>query len=126
MSTLTTPRAGTQATNRSRTRSVIPSHSEPKRKGPGGLGGSTERLSTAASHEKSERSSNKGETTSRIEEQPEVVEKPPEVTDLPFFKQDQFTDVVLQVYFLKGKLFFILRNVLQQYSEYCKLAEIIA
>ncbi|XP_045188555.1 protein roadkill-like [Mercenaria mercenaria] len=91
MSTKTTPRVGTQATMRSQTRSVIPPHSELKTKT--SVGGSTERIATASTFE---RLSSIGDTTTRSEVGQEMTSKT-ETTDLPFFKQDQFTDVVLQV-----------------------------
>lgn len=90
MSTLTTPRSGTQTTNRSRTHSVLPNQ-EPKTKQ---SSRAPERGPAAANNE----TAGKEDVTSRSVEEYDVQPKQEAATsDLPFFKQDQFTDVVLQV-----------------------------
>jgi hypothetical protein len=91
MSTKTTPRDGAQSTARSRTKSLIPPHSEPKTKA--SRAGSMERNVTASS---TEIMSSRVDLTARSEPETEVPVKQ-DMTDLPFFKQDQFTDVILQV-----------------------------
>ena len=85
-----TPRSSTQTTTRSRTRSDIPSQ-EPKRKGTSGV---NERLLTSVSS-----SIGKGDVTSRSVDNYDVTHGQDAMpSEMPFFKQDQYTDVVLQVY----------------------------
>lgn len=120
-----TPRPGTQTTNRSRTRTGVPPHAEQKTKRSGNMftqekmttststdrlsekgditmrSISTDRLSTkgdfSARSMSIDRFSNKGDISIKSEDEPEVAQSKPDVADMPFFKQDQFTDVVLQV-----------------------------
>ncbi|KAH3787274.1 uncharacterized protein LOC127843269 [Dreissena polymorpha] len=125
-----TPRSGTQTTqttNRSRTRSNLP-QAEPKLK-IGSLDSVNERLTTAASGntlrnsqgDLTARSNNtlrnsQADLTARSsagDDEEFQQQQRPEAVDMPFFKQDPFTDVVLA---LNGKRIFTCRALLAYHS----------
>ncbi|WAR21461.1 hypothetical protein MAR_015435 [Mya arenaria] len=105
-----TPRTGTQATNRSRTRSNLPNNTEVKPK-IGNLGSVSDRTSTSTSTDMT--LSVRGDVTARSDDIEFQQQQRPEPTDLPFFKQDPFSDVVLQV---GGKKLFTCRALLAYHS----------
>lgn len=99
MSTMSTPRQATSKSRQSMT--SLTSQSEPKTKGGGG--------STARTEVTQVSSSVIAEEAEIIPSEEEEKDPDPQSVNLPFFKQDQYTDVVLQV---GGKKLFTCRALL--------------